>query len=317
MTEDSASDRPASAGDDGAAHEDGELPAGAVSASAGASLAPAGAGPSAGRAKASGGSSVKKRPFIRAARAGVATAIIEAAWDELNIPRARIRTVLRRSVGRMRRRPRATALFWGTLAGAVFILYSSGMGAGQGFLAWGAFVAAGVVLAAGGPLAVVHAWPLAIAAVLAGAVWGCAALGAGALWLAAAVFAAVMSLYFAAAGLVPLVAAGGLAYLVWSRAGPSSGRIVWAALVFAAASAALIRFRRRLTAPLLAAGWVLVSGAAAARLGWTVLGDWMPAGWSGGVLPGPPWLGAPVVAGAAASVILVWPRRRRGPGIVA
>jgi hypothetical protein len=267
-----------------------------------------------------GGTTVRKRPFVRAAGPSLASALLAAAWDELNLPRARIRSALRRCAGRMRRHPAAAALFWGTLAGATFILYASGMGATRGFLAWAILVAGTVLIAAGGPLALVHAWPVAVVAAVGGAVWGCAALGTGALWLAAAVCAGVMSIYFAAAGLVPLVVAGGLGYLVWSGlsvpaktgAEPSSTGIVLGAVVFAASAAALIRLRRRLTAPLLAAGWVFVSATAAARLASAVLAGWMPASWLVGLLAGPDWIAAPVAGAAAGAAVLVWPRRGKG-----
>ncbi len=266
------------------------------------------------------GTTVRKRPFVRGADPSLASALLAAAWDELNLPRARIRSALRRSAGRMRRRPAATALFWGTLAGTTFILYASGMGAARGLLAWTILVAGTTLIAAGGPMAVVHAWPVAVGAAVAGTVWGCVVLGTGALWLAAAVCAGVMSIYFAAAGLVPLVVAGGLGYLAWwgfsvpARAGaePSSAGIVLGVVVFAASAAALIRLRKRLTAPLLAAGWVFVSAAAAARLASAALAEWMPASWLVGLLAGPNWIAAPAAAAAAGAAVLVWPRRRKG-----
>ncbi len=258
----------------------------------------------------SDGVRVSRAQVRRAPIWGLGLDLLRAAWEELRRPRVRVRATLRRAVRRMRGRPRAAALFWGGLAGVVFILYAYGAGVGRGLLAWGVFTGTATLFAVGGPLALVYAWPVAVAAFLGGSVWAGIALGPGALWLAAATCAAVMSMYFAASELAPLLGAAALAWFAWSSAGQWGGRFALAAAAFVAGAVVLLVLRRKATAPILLGGWVMVSCAAAARVGWLVSDGAVQVGWSMSAVPGPPGLVACATAAAACAGLLAWPRRR-------
>jgi len=251
-------------------------------------------------------------PAVRVRRPGLLATVLRAGWEELNYPRARVRAGIRRALNRMKERRLVASLLWGTLAGATFILYASGAGVSRGIVAWAVFAAVAVGMIAGGPAALVHAWPAAIVAPLVACAWAGWAFGSGALWLGMATCAGLLVLYFAAAEVAPLVGAAGVAWLVLHLTGlaQSPGALVIAGVVFVLSAACFIAMRKRVTAPIMAACWVLLSGATAARVTWWTLGASAPATWALEPLAGPGGLAACVAGGAFGMALFSWPRRR-------
>jgi len=251
-------------------------------------------------------------PAVRARRPGILTSVLRAGWEELNYPRARVRAGMRRALNRMKERRLVASLLWGTLAGATFILYASGAGMSRGIVAWAVFAAVAVGMIAGGPAALVHAWPAAIVAPLIACAWAGWAFGPGALWLGMATCAGLLVLYFAAAEVAPLVGAAGVAWLVLHPTGlvQSPGALVIAGVVFVLSAACFIAMRKRVTAPIMAACWVLLSGATAARVAWWTLGASAPETWALEPLAGPGGLAACVAGAAFGMALFSWPRRR-------
>jgi len=251
-------------------------------------------------------------PAVRARRPGVLATVLRAGWEELNYPRARARAGMRRALNRMKERRLVASLLWGTLAGATFILYASGAGMSRGIVAWAVFAGVSIGMIAGGPAALVHAWPAAIVAPLVACAWAGWAFGAGALWLGMATCAGLLVLYFAAAEVAPLVGAAGVTWLALHLTGLShgTGALVMAGVVFVLTAAFLIAMRKRVTSPIVAACWVLLSGATAARVAWWALGASAPATWALEPLAGPAGLAACVAGAAFGMALFSWPRRR-------
>jgi len=251
-------------------------------------------------------------PAVRARRPGVLATVLRAGWEELNYPRARVRAGMRRALNRMKERRLVASLLWGTLAGATFILYASGAGMSRGIVAWTVFAGVAVGMIAGGPAALVHAWPAAIVAPIVACAWAGWAFGPGALWLGMATCAGLLVLYFAAAEVAPLVGAAGVAWLVLHPTGlaQSPGALVIAGIAFVLSAACFIAMRKRVTAPIMAACWVLLSGATAARVAWWALGASAPATWALESLAGPGGLAACVAGAAFGMALFSWPRRR-------
>ena len=219
---------------------------------------------------------------------------------------------MRRAANRMRERRLVASIFWATLAGATFILYATGVGATRGAFAWTIFAGVTVGLAAGGPAALVHAWPAAVAAPIIACVWAGWAFGLGALWLGLATCSALLVVYFAAAEVAPFVAAAGAAWLALHLTGLAEGsaRLVVGSAVFVTSAAILLVLRKRVTAPIVGAGWVILSGAAAARVTWWTLGASVPATWAVQILPGPKGLTTCLLGAAFGTALFSWPRRR-------
>ncbi|MHC4252136.1 MAG: hypothetical protein ACYS9X_23710 [Planctomycetota bacterium] len=251
-------------------------------------------------------------PVARARRPGVLAAVLRACWEELNYPRARVRAGLRRAANRMKERRLVASLLWGTLAGATFILYASGVGVTRGVAAWTVFVGVALGLAAGGPAMLVHAWPAAVAAPLVACVWAGWAFGPGALWLGLATCSGLLALYFAAAEAAPVIAAAAVSLLVSHLMGSAEGgtRLAVAGAAFAASAAVFIALRKQVTAPIVAACCVVLSGMAAARVAWWTLGQAVPTTWAVQALPGPRGLAACVAGAAFGAALFSWPRRR-------
>ncbi|MHC5056441.1 MAG: hypothetical protein ACYTKD_17225 [Planctomycetota bacterium] len=251
-------------------------------------------------------------PVARARRPGVFAAVLRACWEELNYPRARVRARLRRAANRMKERRLVASLLWGTLAGATFILYASGVGVTRGVAAWTVFVGVALGLAAGGPAMLVHAWPAAVAAPLVACAWAGWAFGPGALWLGLATCSGLLALYFAAAEAAPVIAAAAVSWLALHLTGSAEGgtRLAVAGAVFAASAAVFIALRKHVTAPIVAACWVVLSGVTAARVAWWTLGQAVPTTWAVQALPGPRGLAACVAGAAFGAALFSWPRRR-------
>jgi hypothetical protein len=213
----------------------------------------------------------------------------------------------------MRSRPPLSAALVAALAGALFLLYATGVGAAHGAVAWAAFLGVFLTLAVGGPLLLVYAWPVVVAGAACLLLWGALEHGEGAVWLWVATASAFFIVYFASVEMAPLLGAGALAAAALEL-GPVPG-----IAVFVLALAALYWARRRLAASVLAAAWTVLASSVAAQAAWFVLGrvcretgdpasTSVPPEWLPGVLSGPGGLAPWVVAAAVLAAVLVWRR---------
>jgi len=199
----------------------------------------------------------------------------------------------------MERFPKASAAVFAGLAGLALVTWAPG-----GLLAGAAFLVTVAALAAGAPVALVWAWPAGVAAALGCCVWGAIELGPGAIWLGAAAGATVLAFYVASPAMVPLAAGALLAHLAWPYGMPA------ALAAFAAGVTALTLVGRRVTQPLVFAGWVVASSAIGSRVALAAADD--AASWTGRALAGP-WPVVPWTAAAAiVAALLVWPHPRKG-----
>jgi hypothetical protein len=233
----------------------------------------------------------------------LAADFLRASREELAIPRARLRRFLRLAARRLRRFPLLASLAGGVAAGVVFIMYATAAGAGRGLLAWGAFVATGLALAAGGPVLLAHFWPGVVVIGLGVLVWTGASLGPGVVWLAVATAAFALAFYLAA-DLVVVI--GGASVLGWAASG---GGAVWTIVAFTGGAVVLFGLRRRLVAPILAAGWSALSFTLASQAAWAAGGEALSRAGDSWPVPGPPGLWLVVLAAAAGAAALTWPRR--------
>ena len=247
------------------------------------------------------------------ARMGLARQAARALIEELSRPRARLRRALRRARGGMRSHPLVSAALAAAMAGALFLLYATGVGAAYGAVAWAAFLGVFLALTLAGPLLLVYAWPAVVAGAAGLLLWGALEHGAGAVWLWVATASAFFIVYFASVEMAPLLGAGVLG-VVALELGPAPGTAV-----FVLTLGLFYWARRRLAASILAAAWAGLAGPAAAQAAWFVLGrvcretgdpasTSIPPEWLPGVLPGPGGLALWVVAAAALAAVLVWRR---------
>jgi hypothetical protein len=247
------------------------------------------------------------------ARMGLARQVVSALAEELSRPRARLRRALRRARDGMRSHPLASAALVAALAGALFLLYATGVGVAHGAAAWAAFLGAFLALTVAAPLLLVYAWPAVVAGAAGLLLWGALELGAGAVWLWVATASAFFIVYFASVEMAPLVGAGVLAV-----AALELGRAPGIA-VFVPALALFYWARRRLAASILAAAWAGLAGSAAAQVAWFVLGRVcretgdpastnVPPEWLRGALPGPGGLALWIAAATVLAAVLVWRR---------
>jgi hypothetical protein len=231
---------------------------------------------------------------------------LRSLWEEVVYPRARVRAALRRAEHHARRFPTATAAALALTVGVPFFMYMQA-GGFRGFAAWGVFVGTTLFLALGGPLLLIFAWPAAVVGGVAGCLWLHFGMGEGAVWLGVATASALLVFYFATTEIAPMAAAAAAA---WAASDLGTGVAVACFLVVAATT---LTFRYRVTGPLVCAGWVLLSGAAAAHAAAAVLGSRMPQLWMRGPLPGPYGTSLWACALAIVAALLVVPKKRRAP----
>jgi hypothetical protein len=225
-------------------------------------------------------------------------------WEEVVYPRARVKAALRRAEHHAKRFPAASATALALLVGMPFFMYMQ-VGFGRGTLAWLAFVGTTILMAVGGPLMLIYAWPVLVAATIGASVWVQFAAGAGAVWLGVATVSAMLIFYFATTEVVPLAAAGVLGWLV-----KDYGAIA-TAVVFGGSLVVLLVYRYRMTGPIMYGAWVALSGTVAAYVAVATLGDLAPISWWRAPVRGPAGTTLWVLSVATIAGLLVVPKKRR------